>query len=47
MPVAGVGVRAGASSLGPADPEALRDKHRSEQELPANWRLSPGINEFG
>ena len=39
MPVAGVGVRVGAISLGPADPEALLDKDKSEQELPTNWRL--------
>lgn len=50
MPAAGVGVRVGAISLGPADPEALTDKDKSEQELPANWRLgrlSPGLYEFG
>lgn len=50
MPVAGVGVRVGAISLGPADPEALTEKDKSEQELPANWRrgrLPPGLYEFG
>lgn len=45
-----MGWGAGAISFGPADPVALLDKDKSEQELPANWRLgrlSSGVYEFG
>lgn len=39
MPVAGVGVGLIAISLGPANFVAVTDKDKSEQKLPANWRL--------